>query len=245
MRRLSLIPLAMLMACSPAAPKAEMDTALRIFETLAGDDMQGRETGSAGGLKAQNYLREEIKKLQVFDKVEDFAFTYAPWPERAPDQIFSGVNLNGLIDKDDNDTGPLLVITAHYDHLGVKDGKIYNGADDNASGSAALFAIAQSFKTAPPYHDVLFIWFDAEEKSLGGAGQYLAAVDNFDRRAVFNLNLDMVSQSQGDLYMAGTYHMPALKPLMTRAAKGTGLTLKFGHDRPEDKDQDWTLQSDG
>jgi len=242
--RLSLLICALaLSGCSPIAPKAEMSQALHVFETLSSDEMQGRRTGSEGGLKAQAFLRAEIAKLGTFDKTEDFTFTFKPW-EDAPDREFSGRNLNGLIDIDDEDAGPLLVITAHYDHLGQRESQIYNGADDNASGSAALFAIAQSFAKAPPDHDILFIWLDAEELALGGAGEYMKSIDNFKGRPVFNLNLDMISQSEQELYMSGSYHMPALKPLLMPAAKGTGLKLRFGHDRPEDKDQDWTLQSD-
>jgi len=233
----------LLWACSPAAPQADMETALRVFETLSADDMEGRATGTPGGLRAQNYLRGEIAKMNVFDQTDDFAFTYVPRKD-APEITLSGVNLNGLIDIDDDDKDSLLVITAHYDHLGVHKGEIYNGADDNASGSAALFAIAQSFKVTPPKHDVLFIWLDAEERGFGGAGEYLESVQNFEGRSVFNMNLDMVSQSESELYMAGAYHLPALKPLLEKAAKGTGLSLRFGHDRPEDGENDWTLQSD-
>lgn len=232
-----------LSGCSQVAPKADMSQALYVFETLSADDMQGRRTGSEGGLKAQVFLREEIAKLNVFNITEEFAFTFTPWENR-PDKEFSGRNFNGLIDIDDEDTGPLLVITAHYDHLGIDEDKIYNGADDNASGSAALFAIARSFAQAPPQHDVLFIWLDAEELALGGAVEYMKSIDNFKGRPVFNLNLDMISQNEHELYMSGSYHMPALKPLLMPAAKGTGLKLSFGHDRPEDKGQDWTLQSD-
>jgi len=240
----------LLAACSPKTTLSfDSDNSIRILETLAADDMQGRRTGTEGNAKARSFLNSEIMKLDVFDSVYETNFTTKPRPGRdgqiaedAP--VYEAVNLNALIDVDDNDEGPLLVITAHYDHLGEHDGKIFNGADDNASGAAALFAAAQSFTDNPPDHDVLFIWFDAEEMGLQGARHYVAE-KSFGNRPVFNFNLDMVSQNQeGEIYASGTYHTPALKAVMEKAAKGTGVTLLLGNDRPEDGANDWTLQSD-
>jgi Zn-dependent M28 family amino/carboxypeptidase len=211
--------------------------------------MQGRQTGSKGAEKAQLYLKSEIAKRGVFDDVYDVDFTTRARKDRGgtvpPDApIYEGTNIHALIDVNDEDLGPLLVITAHYDHLGERDGKIFNGADDNASGSAALFAIAESFTEAAPQHDILFIWFDAEEMGLQGAVNYVEG-KSFGSRPVFNLNLDMVSQSKaGEIYASGSYHTPALKPIVREASKGIDLKLSFGHDHPEDGPDDWTLQSD-
>ncbi|WP_034388799.1 M28 family peptidase [Hellea balneolensis] len=244
-----LLPL-MLAACSQAPSQSfDADNTIRIMKTLSADDMKGRRTGSEGNAKAQAFLKSEIAKLDVFDMTYETKFKTQPRPNRdgviPPDSpVYDAVNLHGLIDTDDNDEGPLFVITAHYDHLGERDGEIYNGADDNASGSAALFAIAQSFVSVTSNHDVLFIWLDAEEMGLQGARHYVQAAD-FGSRAVFNLNLDMVSQNKtGEIYASGSYHTPALKPLVSKAAKGVDIKVSFGHDRPEDGPNDWTLQSD-
>ena len=248
--RISYLFLPFLLAgCSPKTGlNFDADNSVRILETLAADNMQGRRTGTEGNAKARAFLKQEMAKID-FGAVYETAFTTKPRPNRegeiAPDApVYEAVNLNALIDVDDNDEGPLLVITAHYDHLGVRGDKIYNGADDNASGAAALFAIAQSFADNPPNHDVLFIWFDAEEMGLQGARHFVSE-KSFGERALFNFNLDMVSQSSvGEIYASGTYHTPALKPIMEKAARGTGVKLSFGHDRPEDGQNDWTLQSD-
>lgn len=250
MKKIALLLSCALTACSQASvPDFDAANTIRIMEVLSADDMKGRRTGSEGNVKAQAFLKSEIAKLGVFDETYDTTFKTVPRKNREgvipPDSpIYDAVNLHGLINVDDNDEGPLFVITAHYDHLGERGGKIYNGADDNASGSAALFAIAQSFADKPPKHDTLFIWLDAEEMSLQGANHYVKAA-SFGDRPVFNLNLDMVSQSQiGEIYASGSYHTPALKPLVTEAAKGLDITVSFGHDRPEDGPNDWTLQSD-
>ncbi len=240
------LSVASLATCSgPVAPDAQMDTAMRVFETLTADDMQGRATGTAGGDKAREYLKDEIKQLGVFDATTGQVFAFTPRAREGETATeLEGTNLIGLFDTDDGDTGPLLVVTAHYDHLGTRDdGEIYNGADDNASGSAALFAIAQSFKDTPPKHDIMIAWLDAEERGLQGA-RALVADNYFNGRPVFNLNLDMVSQNESEIYYSGTYHYPEAKPLIEKAAKGTGLTLLFGNDRPEDGQNDWTNQSD-
>lgn len=234
-------------ACQTVPTLNSVDTPLRIFETLASDDMTGRRTGTEGNRKAREFLMAEAEAMPVFDdiRLQDFDFERPIRNEKREvtgTESMTGVNLIGLIDVPDGDTGPLFVITAHYDHLGERDGKIYNGADDNASGSAALFAIAQSFESIAPQHDVLFVWLDAEEMGLSGAKALLDAEDNFQDRQVFNLNLDMISQNETEIYFAGAYHTPALKELIAPAA--SGITLSFGHDAPEDGGDDWTLQSD-
>lgn len=237
---------ALSIGCAPPAPEAKMETPLRVFETLASDAMQGRATGTAGGERAREYLKQEIKALGIFDETRAQVFSFSP-PTRdgQPTIELEGTNLIGIIDAEDNDTAPVLIITAHYDHLGIRDGgAIFNGADDNASGSAALFAIAQSFAKRPPKHDVALVWLDAEERGLSGARAFVAGDPLVQSRPVFNLNLDMVSQNERELYFSGAYHYPVLKTLMEKAAKGTGLTLSFGHDRPEDGSNDWTHQSD-
>ena len=237
---------ALLVGCAPPAPEAKMETPLRVFETLASNAMQGRATGTAGGEKAREYLKQEMKALGVFDETRAQVFAFSP-PSRddSPTIELEGTNLIGVIDAENDDTAPILIITAHYDHLGIRDGGvIYNGADDNASGSAALFAIAESFAERPPKHDVALVWLDAEERGLSGARAFVAADPLVKGRAVFNLNLDMVSQNERELYFSGAHHYPILKTLMEKAAKGTELTLSFGHDRHEDGQDDWTHQSD-
>ena len=92
-------------------------------------------------------------------------------------------------------TDSTIVVTAHYDHLGVQNGVIYPGADDNASGVAALLAIARYVKTHPLRHDILFVAFDAEELDLAGAKAFLARPPKPIPAMALNVNLDMVSRN--------------------------------------------------
>jgi len=213
------------------------DRAIEIVKTLSHDDMAGRESGTEGIIKARNYLRGEITSMPVFDNISEQHFTFG--------EGISGSNLIARIDGQTPGEGPFLILSAHYDHVGTRQGEIFNGADDNASGTAALVVIADSFKNAPPRHDLLFIWFDAEEKRLQGSRNFVKENAALLGRPTLNMNLDMVSQNpDGILYMAGAHHRPALKPLAEQAAKDTGVILKFGHDHPDDGPDDWTLQSD-
>lgn len=236
-------------ACQPAimpdAPVADMAKPLEIFETLAADDMQGRQPETEGHEKARSFIQDQMLLSGDFDEIGERVFTAK---DRDQDgnilREFDGYNIYGIIDADPGNTKPVLIVTAHYDHLGVHKGEIFNGADDNASGSAALFAIAKSFTTDPPDHDIIFAWLDVEEAGLQGAFA-LAADEKLlgDRRAV-NLNLDMISRNEKEIYLSGTYHYPEMKGLLKNASQGTGITLKFGHDRPRDGAQDWTMLSD-
>ena len=92
----------------------------------------------------------------------------------------------------------MIIISAHYDHLGVKRGVMFPGADDNASGTSALMEIGQAFSIAAkdgnvPKRSVLFLALGAEEKGLIGSAYYADEDPIFPlKNTVVNLNMDMV-----------------------------------------------------
>jgi Zn-dependent M28 family amino/carboxypeptidase len=129
--------------------------------------------------------------------------------------------------------------------LGIKDGEIFNGADDNASGVAVLLSMATYFQKNPPQHSIVFCLFDAEEKGLLGAKAWVKSPPMPINQVVLNVNLDMVSRSdKKELYFCGTHHYPHLKTIMDTSLVQNSVYVKFGHDRPEDGHDDWTNQSD-
>jgi Zn-dependent M28 family amino/carboxypeptidase len=140
----------------------------------------------------------------------------------------------------------LVVVTAHYDHLGVSDGKLFNGADDNASGVAVLLQLAARFGgSRPPENSFIFAALDAEELGLLGARALVKQLQAEKRALALNVNLDMVSRSdRGELYAVGTHQTPALRAPLGRVAARAPVKLIFGHDRPELGKGDWTNQSD-
>jgi hypothetical protein len=91
----------------------------------------------------------------------------------------------------------VLVLTAHYDHVGKSGGEIYNGADDNGSGTAALLAVAEALRAHGPLRrSVLLLWVSGEEKGLLGSRAWTRAPTLPEtHRAVVNLNVDMVGRN--------------------------------------------------
>jgi Zn-dependent M28 family amino/carboxypeptidase len=125
---------------------------------------------------------------------------------------------------------------------------IYPGADDNASGVAALLAIARYVRQHPLRHRVILAAFDAEEFDLRGAKAFLAVPPVPIAAMALNVNFDMVSRNdRGEIYAAGTYHSPSLKPIVEEVQRRTPVKILFGHDRPQSSradPDDWTPQSD-
>jgi Zn-dependent M28 family amino/carboxypeptidase len=152
----------------------------------------------------------------------------------------TGVNVIGQIT---GDSDSVIVITAHYDHLGVRDSLIFNGADDDASGTVALLAYIDYFKQQKPDHTLVFAAFDAEEMGLQGA-RAMVQDSVFLDRVKININLDMIAQNDKDeIYAVGTYHYPELKPVVDSIDKA-GVNLLYGHDDPNSDLDDWTYSSD-
>ncbi|HEV7815303.1 MAG TPA: M20/M25/M40 family metallo-hydrolase, partial [Janthinobacterium sp.] len=141
-----------------------------------------------------------------------------------------------------------MVVSAHYDHLGIAGGKLYPGADDNASGVAAMLAMAAWFKAHPPLHSVVFAAFDAEELGLRGSRAFLEALPFPKKDLVVNLNLDMLSHNDANqIFVAGTFHYPWLKPYLEQAASRSTVQVFLGHDRSQliaGAVEDWTDSSD-
>ncbi len=140
-----------------------------------------------------------------------------------------------------------IVMGAHYDHLGVNGaGDVYNGADDNASGVAAVMAAAKYFSAHPPKHSIIFALWAAEEVGLRGS-QYFTnnlpaglSLTNIK----FNLNLDMVARSDNNkIWACGLFHYPAYRYLVDSLQGKTSVQLLSGYDSPASPD-DWTYQSD-
>jgi Zn-dependent M28 family amino/carboxypeptidase len=230
-----------LAAVQPAgAIRVDPDQIFRDVQVLAADDMQGRLAGSPGGDKARAYLLERFKQAGVKPIGDSFErpFTFAPRTggER------HGTNLVGEI-RGTRQPDRYIVLSAHYDHVGVRNGEVFNGADDNASGVAALLAAAAHFAAAPPEHSLLIAALDAEEAGLQGARALMRDPPVPVASMVVDLNMDMVGRDPGNkLFATGTYHYPYLKPLLEKVAQPP-VVLAFGHDTPGEK-EDWTKDSD-
>ena len=216
---------------------------IRDIQVLSADDMEGRSADRPSMQKAREYVEKRFRESGIQPLGSTFRQEFEIG-SRASGETLKGVNFVGQI-KGRKNADKYIVITAHYDHDGIKNGEVYNGADDNASGTAALFAIASYFKKHQPDHSLIFAAFDAEERGLQGARHFVANLPVKKESILLNINMDMISRSdKGELYAVGTYHYPHLKPAIEAAAKKSKIKLLMGHDRPEQGRDDWTTQSD-
>lgn len=252
--RTSLAALALLgLAAAPlgaqARPEARIDRVRLMADlgALAHDSMEGRRIGTPGGERARRFLERRIEALGLKPVPgHGIAQPFAAESRRGGEPV-RGTNLVAMVPG--TGTGDrVLVLTAHYDHVGMRTQEaggdsIYNGADDNASGTAALLAMAEWVRDHPLEHAVLFAWLDGEEGGLRGARAFVAEPPVAAARIAVNLNLDMVAHAARDLYVAGTHHYPFLLPVVKSVTPRPPVRLIPGHDSGGGTD-DWTSQSD-
>lgn len=239
MRRILLAAVAALIVCGPA-PAATGGRALDDVRVLSADDMAGRAIGTEGGAKARAYIEGRLSEIGLVVTEQPFVFT-----RKSDGKEVHGVNLIARIDGTQAG-GKVIVVSAHYDHLGTRDGVIYNGADDNASGVAALLAAAEAFRATPPKHTVILVALDGEEVGLRGARAFVDAPPVPLADIGLNVNFDMLSKNaKGELYVSGGAPFPWLRTRLERLATTAPVTLKLGHDTDADGVQNnWTGQSD-
>ncbi len=227
----------------PSSKIVNAKNLLSDIKMLAADEMRGRGAGSAESVKARGFVEKRFKESGL-KLLENSYLQEFPLRSRNNVEAGKGVNVIGVI-KGRKNAEKYIVITAHYDHVGVEDGEIYNGADDNASGTAALFALAEYFNKNQPSNSLLFVAFDAEERGLQGARYFVNNLPVKKESILLNINMDMISRSdKSELYAVGTFHYPLLKPHLETVAKRAPVKLLLGHDRPELGRDDWTNQSD-
>ena len=245
LRQAAVLAVVSLAVTAPAsAQSASVDGAalLRDLETLAADSMEGRLVGTPGSARAREYIIKRFKEagIQPLGAGYEQPFTFTGRGDQAER---AGVNLVGVV-RGRRVPDRYIVVTAHYDHLGVRNGQVFNGADDNASGVAALIAAAARLNADKPNHSILLVAFDAEEAGLRGARAFVASPPVPLASMALNVNLDMVARDAGNvLFASGTSHYPYLKPYLEKVARPP-VVLKFGHDVAGSKEDDWTRDSD-
>jgi Zn-dependent M28 family amino/carboxypeptidase len=197
--------------------------------TLASDSLQGRQTGTVGQYKAADYCVKNFENnhlLPVFQLdslrwtfLQKYYFTPAlvsyfgrmavtakrselsnpPSENDNTGQILFAHNVGGLLVGSDL-KNEIVIISAHYDHLGKNGNIIYKGADDNASGTASVLAIAAAFDSLAqqgirPRRSILFLLFSGEEGGLIGSKYFVAASPFAMNQIICDLNVDMVGRT--------------------------------------------------
>jgi Zn-dependent M28 family amino/carboxypeptidase len=213
---------------------------MRDLTTLASPAFEGRRTGTPGALKARQWIVDQFRDARLTPAgTQEYL---QPFTVRDAD----AANVIGRVTGREPGARAL-VVTAHYDHLGVRNGMIYPGADDNASGVVTLLAAGRYFRANAPRHPMLFAALDSEEQGHRGARALLDSRLMERRGTAMNVNLDMVSRSdRRELYAAGTSFAPWLRPILEDVQSRAGVKILFGHDRPSPPAalEDWTHQSD-
>ena len=241
---------------APAAPVAPTPAAavetrpsqlLEDVRILSADDMEGRDTGSSGGERARAYILSRLEAIGVqappFGRLQPFQ---ASGRTAEGVKAFSGVNIVGLI-PGTRVPDRYIVVTAHYDHVGVSGDQIYNGADDNASGVATMLEMATRLKADPPEHSVLIVALDGEERGLLGAREFVRAPPVPLSSISLNLNFDMTARAEtdGHLWVTGTYQHPNLRPVLEAVQPNGAVSFAFGKDTPQDTgENNWVEASD-
>jgi Zn-dependent M28 family amino/carboxypeptidase len=158
---------------------------------LSSDEMEGRKAGTKGIEKAARYIENEFQKigLNKFDGLS----TYRQEFNEKGLALFNVIGvIEGKSKKDE-----FIVISAHYDHLGInKNGNgdvIYNGANDNASGVAAVLALAKYFsKMKTNERSILFVAFTAEEMGLLGSNYFGGEIN--PKKIIAGINIEMIGK---------------------------------------------------
>ena len=228
--------------CAIAQYSYNSEKLIADLKYLSSDELEGRKTGSAGSTKAREFIINDLKanKIEAFvlDYIQLFSFTQT----FGMAESVKGSNILAVIPGISTDA---IVLSAHYDHVGINNNQIYNGTDDNASGVAAMLAIASELKKDKPKHTIILAFFDAEEKGLKGSAHFVSSFDLEKQKIITNVNLDMVSRGLNNrLIASGGFHYPHIKTILQNVKVPQGLTLEFGYDDPILKRNDWTSQSD-
>lgn len=219
--------------CSPqkSFTKADYDKSLpKYIKTIKADDLskhlyifasdefEGRDTGEPGQKKAAEYLRNFYKEKGIISPKSEFVKDYYQYiPAKTYPRIDKDTeNVLAYIPGSEKPE-EIVVISAHYDHVGMHNGQIYNGADDDGSGNVAILEIAEAFQEAikdgyKPKRSILFLHVTAEEKGLLGSKFYTDVQPVFPlQNTIANLNIDMIgrvdeahSQNSNYVYLIGS-----------------------------------------
>jgi len=202
---------------------------------IASDECAGRETASDGLYRAQQYIATQLREAGLDPRYQEI-------------QTRQGKCRN-LIAYIQGASDKYILVGAHLDHIGQRrfrrQATIYNGADDNASGSAVVLAMALRLKQlekislVPQRHSVVFVWFTGEEHGFWGS-EYFAKnpiapckgeCTKCDKLPIFMLNLDMVGRLKGfdRIYKEDTLPVnDILKRLYDRYAFGASIVYRDG-----------------
>jgi len=151
--------------------------------------MAGRKFSSPESIKAQNYIITAMANSGVAPFQREYRHSFTR------NSFFSQKQGNNIIGYVEGTSVPeqFIVLTAHYDHLGTKAGKVHNGADDNASGVAALLTFGEIVAAKPLKYSIIFLFTDGEESNLLGSKAFIKQQKQILSKIRLNINIDMIA----------------------------------------------------
>jgi hypothetical protein len=209
-------------------PHPETARLRHVVEVLASPEFGGRS--GAGGEKTVSYLIEQFRGLKLVPLFDDRYVQ--PIAGNEPGTI-QGRNVGALLrGSDARLRDEWVIVAAHFDHLGVRRGVLYPGADDNASGVAMMLEVARSIVqgAVPPKRSMMFIGFDLEEIGLYGSRYFVAHSPVPLEKVALFITADMIGRSlagvcESHVFVMGTENAPGLRPWIDDAARGRPLTV--------------------
>jgi metal-dependent amidase/aminoacylase/carboxypeptidase family protein len=231
--------------CSLSAQQIDAGKLQKHVAYLASDKLKGRGTGTREEQKAAAYVAKQFKKIGLSPKGDkDSYFHYFTFKKPADPHGLTTDNQPPVISRNvaaylDNGAAHTIVIGAHYDHLGLghdlnsleanPQGKIHNGADDNASGTAGVVELARYFATngVREQHNFLFLCFSGEELGLFGSKKYVETPTIDLSQVSFMVNMDMIGRLNAErrIMVGGVGTAPDFVPAV-QGVKGD-LTVKL------------------
>jgi len=173
---------------------------------VAHDSMMGRPTPSPELEEVARYAGAEFARLGLVAAGED---GYLQWFLAAPEDTVQAINVIArLPGSDPTLSDEHIVIGAHFDHVGIRapiaGDSIYNGADDNGSGTAGVLELAEAFADldTPPRRSILFILFSGEERGLLGSRYYTDHPYGQMSSTAAMINIDMIGRNWTNMVAA-------------------------------------------
>lgn len=200
---------------------------------LASDELQGRGSPESRQVAAK-YLVAEFKRLSLEPLFGKSYGQEVPGVKEEDGTIpIWGINVGALLPGSDPQLkDEIIVLGVHYDHLGVRDGKIFPGADDNASSVAMMLETARQLATSPerPKRSIAFVGFDLEEHLLWGSRWFAAHPPWKLSQVKLFITADLLGRSLGDLplpvvFVMGSEYGTGLTPLLQELEPPKGLEL--------------------
>jgi hypothetical protein len=220
---------------------------------IASDEMGGRDTGSPGQKKAGVYMVDYYKNLGIsFPKALGSYYQKVPadfMKKRGGGNLPDSENILAFIEGSEKPE-EIVVISGHYDHVGTQNGVVYNGADDDGSGTVAVMEIAKAFQSAKkagkgPKRSILFLHVTGEEHGLFGSEYYTENPVFPLANTVVDLNIDMIGRDDPEnrgkqyVYVIGSEMLSSQLKIINEAAnkRTNNLELNYKYDDPSDTER--------